>query len=274
MNTALANTQNQLLLALWGAQPAGLYDCLETAGARQRLTQRGLQAYQANGQALAERALAAAYPVLAQLIGEESFASLARHIWTVHPPQRGDVAYWGAELAEFLAASSQLADEPFLPDVARIEWALHRAATAADCTVDAASFALLTQHAPTQIGLRLASGVFLCASCYPVVSMIHAHQPSHPAGLDLNAVAALLAADTAEYALVWRQGFKPQVCALTLAEYTWLTQLHAGASLNVALDAACSVPVDTGAEPFDFQATLLRAVQNGWLIGAELLRLT
>ena len=38
---------------------------------------RGLKAYKANAQALAQRALGAAYPVVARLLGDESFAALA-----------------------------------------------------------------------------------------------------------------------------------------------------------------------------------------------------
>ena len=50
---------------------------------------RGLKVYQANGHLLAERALQAAYPVVAQLLGGESFADLARAVWHAHPPLRG-----------------------------------------------------------------------------------------------------------------------------------------------------------------------------------------
>ena len=82
---------------------------------------RGLQVYQANRAVLAERTLASTYLVIAQLIGLESFEPLARHFWQQHPPQRGDMGQWGAQLPDFLEASTQLTDEPFLADVARIE---------------------------------------------------------------------------------------------------------------------------------------------------------
>ncbi|APW45233.1 putative DNA-binding domain-containing protein [Rhodoferax antarcticus] len=59
---------------------------------------RGLKVYQANGHALAQRALQAAYPVLAQLLGSESFAALAQDFWHQQPPQRGDIGQWGEAL--------------------------------------------------------------------------------------------------------------------------------------------------------------------------------
>jgi hypothetical protein len=93
---------------------------------------RGLQAYRANAGALAERALAAAYPDRAQLLGDESFAGMARAYWHHHAPVLGDVARWGAELPAFIAAAEQLAEEPYLADVARLDWAVHMAQSAAD----------------------------------------------------------------------------------------------------------------------------------------------
>jgi hypothetical protein len=87
----------------------------------------GLRAYRANAQAIAQRALVAAYPVLAQLLGEEAMAALARDLWLAHPPARGDLAWFGAELPGWLAGIDDFADMPWLADVARLEWAVHAA---------------------------------------------------------------------------------------------------------------------------------------------------
>ena len=141
---SLAQEQQALLAALFGdADESTLWPCLR-AGSHSALARRGLLAYQSNGLALAERSLGAAYAVLAQLLGEENFSPLARQLWRQQPPQRGDLACWGGGLAAFIEATPQLADEPFLADVARLEWALHRAATAADVQSDLASLALLS----------------------------------------------------------------------------------------------------------------------------------
>lgn len=269
MNAAamLAQEQQALLRALWGERDdSKLWPHLQLAHAP--LARRGLQAYQANGLALAERALGAAYPVLAQLIGGESFAPLARHFWRCHPPRRGDVAHWGEGLATFLEASAQLADEPFLGDVARVEWALHHAATAADAPLDPPSFALLSAADPAEITLTLGAGVFLLASAYPVASIVNAHLLGEPA---LAQAAALLRAGAAEHALVWRQGFKPRVCAITAAEQALLAALQAQSSLEVAL--ACALKcAPTGAAlsaaAFSFEHWLGRAVQDGLVTGA------
>ncbi|MBA4175071.1 MAG: hypothetical protein C0505_00690 [Leptothrix sp. (in: Bacteria)] len=126
--------QQMLLRALLGdARPACVGGWLRAPGpAGGPDPARGLAAYRANAGALAERALAAAYPTLQQLLGADSLAGLARHFWHRHPPQAGDIARGGADLADFIAAAPALADEPYLADLARLEWAVHCAATAAD----------------------------------------------------------------------------------------------------------------------------------------------
>ena len=264
----MAQEQQALLRALMGERDdSSLWPHLQFVNAP--LARRGLQAYQANGLALAERALGAAYPVLAQLIGDESFAPLARHFWRRHPPSQGDMACWGDGLADFLDASSQLVDEPYLADVARVEWALHQAATAADALPDSTSFALLSSVDPAELTLTLGAGVFLLRSTYPVASIVNAHLLGEPA---LAEAGALLRAEAAEHALVWRQGFKPRVCTITAAEYALLAALQAGGSLEAALDSALiGTATDTpdAAAEFSFENWLGRAVQDGLVTGAR-----
>ena len=261
----LQRDQTRLLEALFASnekarRQAGMSQNLERDSARTALAERGLQAYLANAGALAERVLAATYPVLAQLVGDESFASLARHLWRQAPPLRGDVGQWGAELAGFLDASPQLSDAPFLADVARVEWALHCAATVTDSALDAASFALLASANPEHVTLTLSKGVMLLASAFPVVSLVHSHLHAKPA---LAQVAGLLGAGVREHAVVWRQGFKPMLRSPDAAEFALLTGLKAGWPLEAALAASSS------ADAFDFNGWLTEAVHSGLVTGAR-----
>lgn len=252
MTSALLQEQSNLLQAVAG-QTGSAYN------------PRGLQVYQANRAVLAERTLSSTYPVIAQLIGLESFEPLARHFWRQHPPLRGDMGQWGAELPEFLANAPQLADEPFLADVARTEWALHRAASAPDAALDAASFALLSDDAAQRVSLALSPGVFTLASAYPVVSIVNAHLQNRPT---LDEAADLLRIGHGEHALVWRQGFKPKVRGISPVEYSMINALKNSAALEAALDQASSI------EPaFDFNAWLGSAVQTGLVTGAIVCKL-
>ena len=265
----LLHDQSRLLQTLFASSDAPqLLDRLHSSGKRVALVERGLQAYRANAGALAERALVAAYPVLAQLMGEESFVPLTRYFWQHAPPQRGDVAQWGAALPDFLDASKQLDNEPFLGDVARVEWALHSALTAQDATLDEGSFSLLASGEPEQSTLSLSDGVTVLASAYPVVSIIHAHLVGEPT---LAQAAALLDAGASEHALVWRHGFKPEVRLASAFEYMLLQALQAGFSLDAALTKACAFS-DSDAPAFDFNDWLAQAVHTGLVTGAHLLR--
>lgn len=259
--------QQALLQAVLGAgDAAALSPHLPKDGAmRQRLWQRGLQAYRANGHALAERALAAAYPVLAELMGLENFSALARHFWTEHPPLRGDMACWGDALVAFVDAAPQLADEPYLADVARLEWLMHLAASAADVETDLPSFALLASGEPAPVTLVPGAGIALLASSYPVASIVNAHRLGQPS---LQQAGERLREGCAEHALVWRQGFRPCMRSSTVAEHQLLSGLIAGEPLEDVLQAA-SMPGGSKAPAFDFNTWLAEAVQIGLVCGAR-----
>jgi len=220
---------------------------------------RGLKAYQANGHALAVRALQAAYPVLTQLLGEESMGDLARAYWHAFPPQRGDLAHWGEGLEGFVAQSMQLQDVPYLPDVARLEWAVHSLATWEDAAPDPHSLALLTTEDPNTLWLRLAPGTTVVCSDWPITTLHAAHGDNGPSFED---VGRLLQARVAEDAVVWRQGFQPGIRAALAGEAAFLHALLAQDSLGAALDVAPNLDVSAWL-PVAVQSGLLLAVQTG-----------
>ena len=226
--------------------------------ARAALNRRGWQVYHANTAALAERALGAAYPVLAQLLGLENFSPLSRLFWRAKPPRCGDMAQWGEALPEWLRDLPQLADQPFLADVAQVEWPLHQLASAPDAEVDAPSFHRLVSDDPDTLTLQLAPGSVCVASNWPVVSLMQAHDP--PTAVTLSQAWARLQQHTAETALVWRQGFKPQLRAALAGECAFIADLQAAQSLGHAL---------TRHPTLDFNAWLPLAVSTGLLLGVS-----
>jgi Putative DNA-binding domain len=242
---SLAEQQNDLLASIFAT--------------RVDASSRGLAAYRANAQATAQRALQAVYPVLEQLIGADNFAYLSRDFWHQCPPVRGDLAQWGESLAAFVAASAQLVATPYLADVARIEWAMHNCALAEDRSQDLASFALLTQHDPQAITLRVAPGACVLRSDYPAAAITMAHQNLG----SLEDAASLLRAGTVQSALVWRQGFAPRLRALDDAELALTNAVCEGRALSTALDAA--------RPDFDFSTWLATQVRDGLLLGVDVL---
>ncbi len=220
---------------------------------------RGLKAYQNHGHMLAGRTLHSAYPVLAQLLGEDSFAALSRAFWHAHPPTGGDLAQWGGDLAGFVGASEQLAEEPYLADVARVEWALHLSAGCADRAPEPATFQRLMAHDPATLRLVLAPGCAVLHSAWPVASIVTAHLQSQP---DFDELGEMLRAGVAETAVVWRAGYQPQVRQALPGEADLLAALLDNCSLGDAVQRADSL---------DFNAWLPMAVQTGLLLAAELI---
>jgi hypothetical protein len=237
--------QQQLMQALsGGSTPTGLrqHDSLA----------RGLAAYRANAASLAERALAAVYPTVQQVIGADAFVALSRAHWQRHPPTQGDMAQWGAELPQFLADDAALQNEPYLPDLARLEWAMHRADRALDGPSAAPGLALMAEHDPTHLVMQLAAGVAVVVSRHPVLRIWQAHRNTDDDRF--AAVRAAFAAGEGDHALVWRQGWRVQVRAVPAAEARFTQGLLAGHNLGAAL-------VDAG-DDFAFEPWLISAVQQ------------
>jgi len=251
--SALAQQQQLLLAALFAWPPQNAMELI--AGCAIDTGARGLKAYQTNGHMLAERVLSTAYPVVAQLVGAESMADLARALWHAHPPTRGDLALWGDALPGFLDGNVQLTDVPFLADVARAEWALHTSATLADAAADLASLALLTRHDPATLGIRLAPGCAVVQSCWPLASVLGVHLHQNPS---MDALTRQFQAREAQDVLVWRNGWRPEFRAALADEPACISTLLGSGSLAAALDAGPAL---------DFATWLPMAVHSGLILG-------
>lgn len=211
------------------AEQQALVDALLGRGAApSTLTggERGLAAYRGNLRGLSARALAVPFTRLHQALGDEEFASLAWSFWRACPPERGDLAQWGGALAGFLA--ERAGEASGLPDLARLDWALHVAERAAEAELDADSLTLLGTTPPESLWLQLRPGVALLAQADGAV-------------------------------LVWRQGWRGQWCSLAPAEAAFVQAVLDGVNLADALKGS-------GAEAdFDFGAWLQAALHNAWL---------
>lgn len=243
--------QQMLLRALWGDARPGVVAGWLRNGPRVGNVARGLAAYRANAGAAAERALASAYPTVQQLLGDEAFAALARACWQRHPPTAGDLGLWGGALPAFMADAQTLAGEAYLPDVARLEWAVHQAERAADASAPQ-GLERLGSDDPAALVLRLAPGTAVVDSSHPVVSIWQAHRSS--AADRFAPVRAAFAAGKGECALVVRVGWRAGVHASPPDEARFTQAVLAGADLATALTAA--------GDGFAFEAWLITALQQ------------
>jgi len=255
--TREALRQQQLLRALWRrGDEAALHLWLRDSPVR---AGHGLAAYRGNAGAIAERALAAAFPTVRQLVGDDSFAQLARALWQRVPPQRGDLALFGDALPEWIERDPQLASEPYLADVARVDWAVHAIEQAADVESPPPGLALLGELEPMQLRLRLRPGLALVTSRWPVVTVWQAHRRADAGRFD--GVRAAFAAQSQETALVVRDGWRARVEAIDAPTAAFTAALQGGSSLGDALDRA--------GDALAFDRWLQHALTHQWLQAVE-----
>jgi hypothetical protein len=267
-----AERQRGLLAALFAADPALCSptdrDAVEHAGFAEpgERLQRGLRAYRANAAGIAERALAAAYPTVSALIGAPDGAALARALWRASPPRRGDLAQWAQDLPEFIEGLRDLDPWPYLADCARLDAAVLRCESATDAEMRPDTLALLAEHPPQRLVLRLLPSVGLLASDWPVATLHAAHAAGPPdagaAERRMNAARVALAERRAESVVIARSGWRALAQAVDASTFAWMRSLRTGANLAEALARA-----GTG---FDFSAWLLQALQRQWIAHAAL----
>ena len=251
-----AHRQQALLAAIAGqAAPLSIREPQARAA-------RGLEAYRANAEALAERALSAVFATVQPMVGEENFKHLACEFWRAEPPVCGDVGEWGELFPEWLQAHAAMARWPWLGDCARLDLALHHNERAADAVFDAASLALLGSNDPALMRIVLMPGSALLRSAWPVATIHAAHRVTGgESETAFAAVRAALDAQRGEQVLVVRKGWRAVLHPLEPAQAEWVAALLAGAPVADALERA--------GEQFDFAAWLGTALREQWVQGVE-----
>jgi hypothetical protein len=100
-------------------------DFLDAILAREEPADARLAVYHRSVRANHDAALAAAYPVVRRLVGDAFFGEAAARYAQAFPSRCGDLHVYGSAFALFLAQYEHARDLAYLPDVARLEWAVH-----------------------------------------------------------------------------------------------------------------------------------------------------
>ncbi len=211
--------------------------------------------YRGNAVANAKAALSLAYPVCRLITGEDYFDALVRRYWAQTPSAGGDLNRYGATFADFLDDFEPARVLPYLSDVARLEWSVHRAGMAADAQPLAGdAFASLDADRLCTARLRLTPGFALHDSCWPVADIWLQHQPDAIGEFHVDL-------GLAQRAAVWREGFRVRVTTLDAGAHAfWMAVMTADACVGDAWAEA--VRCDTG---FTLAAVIGHAITSGWL---------
>lgn len=184
-------------------------------------------------------ALAATFPVVQALVGEDFFRAMARLFIQTHPPRSRVMAWYGAELPCFITGFAPAASVPYLADVARLELAGVRAYHAADAEPlppQALQDALADPQQLPQLRLDLHPSLELVTSPFAICSVWAAHQGL----LRMTEIDPY----QAQTALVVRNGWEVEVLEIPAASAACIGALQQGESLLTAasVDPALDLP--------------------------------
>lgn len=240
----------------------GLFDASDSAvlahlaGARGMDADAGLAVYRNNTFSNYRGALREAYPVIQRLVGEEFFDQAADGFIRIAPSTFGDVNLYGAGFGDFLATCPGTRELIYLPDVARLEWAVHRAFQAIDVAPPEVSrLAEVPPESLAALRFTLHPSAGLLASPWPTLAIWRANQP----GCDGNEAIDL--GSGGNRLLVIRRVHDVELEPLAAAEYRLLSALASGARLGAALDDALAEETT-----FDLGACLQRHLAAGTLV--------
>lgn len=200
-------------------------------------------------------ALMATYPALVRLLGEEYFRALARLYVSAEPPSSPVLLTYGEGLASFIAGFPPLEGYPYLPDVARLEWAWLEAYHAADhAPLDPAALALLPPERLGSLRFTLHPACRLIVSPHPVLDLVRANRFEPEAGL-------LVDPEQGQSVLLTRPGIDVILHPLQPAEVAFVAAVMAGGCLAEA--AGRALAVDQG---FDLAGAIGLLLRSGAVI--------
>jgi hypothetical protein len=199
-----------------------------------------------------------AYPVVARLVGGGFFAYAADTFVRAHPPAGPCLFEYGAGFAAFLAAFPPCRDLVYLPDVARLEWAMHAAVHAEDApAADREILRAIPAEALGRVTLRLDPSLALLASPWPIDRIWRANQPGALENtVDLGAGRVAVEIRRLGDDVVWR--------VLPAPEHAFRAALASAATLEEAAEAALALDAE-----FDLAGALAALLGDGLVVGFE-----
>ena len=208
-------------------------------------------------------ALRTTFPVVCRLVDERFFAYAAHEFLRTHPPRSRCLAEYGDEFPDFLADFAPCRALPYLPDIARFEWALNEAGTMREMKPLRPEDLAAEVPAATapMIRLRLQPSARYLETPWPVDAVWEANRRDDVPALDLSkpdvSANTFLEIRRDGDAVAWRR--------LDRGTFAFRTALAGGAALAAAIETALT------ADPaFDPAAALPHLFAEGLAAGFHL----
>ncbi len=237
-------------------------ECHTEAASRVRAgkltAERRLEIYRHNVYSNLRGTLKDIYPVILAVVGDAFFHHAADQFIAVQASRSGVLNQFGGEWAAFLGTYPHAAELPYLPDVARLEWAWHEAFHAGDALpLDLARLASLPTEEHGGLHFSLHPTARLIRSDFPILRIWEVNQPTFTGDVkvdwDAPADALLVRRDTTD-------GVSVLIERLSAAAYAFLHAITQYATLEAATAVALKVDNE-----FDLQGFLLESVQSGFI---------
>jgi hypothetical protein len=243
-----------------GARSGGAGIAVETVAADGLRPEARLRIYRHHVFTTLTEALRSTFPVVCRLVDERFFAYAADRFIAGTPPAAPCLFEYGAAFPDFLAAFPPCRHLEYLPDVARLEWAMNVALNADDAApLDPAALGAVPAANAGRLVLHFHPSIALLESPWPLDRLWTANQPeSDPEEVvDLGAGGVRLEIRRRGDDVVWR--------TLDPATFAFRRALADGRPLEEAAGAALAV--DAG---FDLAAglhdLLLEEAVVGWAL--------
>jgi hypothetical protein len=193
----------------------------------------GLAVYRNNVMSGLIKVVAARFPVVRRLLGEDCFFEKVRRFIAAEPPRSPLLLDYGDGFSRFLR---RLGDDAYIADMADLEIARGKAYHAADAVpLPPRAFAAIPPERLAGLRLSLHPSVSLLRSQYPVVSIWHANQEAGDVALRQR---------RPEAALIARPALEVEIWNLPPGGFAFLTALSRGATMAEAAEAATHAAPD------------------------------
>jgi len=205
------------------------------SGTRDTRLQRALAVHRNTAAKAAQEALAANYPVLRALVGDEAFAAISGMYTEQRPPTDPRLCLYGDRFDKVIDAYEPFMNVPYLSAVATVERMVCEALFAADDRP--LNPMLLSEGIDPDLPLCRHAATRLAVLSWPAASLWQAHQDEAP----LDALEHI--EWVAETVLVTRPGAAVQVQAIDKGAAAFLN----ASTLGAAAVAAAEIDGDVGA---------------------------
>lgn len=247
---SLADLQRQFCDALRSTErpPQALLDEFIDDG----LDLQRFNVYRNNFIVLNADALADMYPVVKRLLGESAFQLLATRYVRQQPPTERTLLLYGQGFADYMASIAELSTLPYLPDMARLEYAWTAAYHAEEAgRLDQQALSGVSPEAFGRLQLITHPSMQCLASDYPIYRIWTVNQGD---GQDQ----AVSLDEGASHLIVIRPDAEVDVRAVSAAEWQLLYRLQRGDTVEDAYLHAVEI---TG--EFDLTAFFTRHLFDG-----------